>query len=73
MKKRIHAILAVIIISALAMMGCSDGDDTGTGTTYTVTFEKNGGMSEASPRTSSTNTSGGFVTLPTTNPTPPPQ
>ncbi|GHT75388.1 hypothetical protein FACS1894124_6640 [Spirochaetia bacterium] len=70
MKKGIYAILAVLTISALAMMGCptDGGDDTTGDTTYTVTFDKNGGTSEASPATASTTTSGGFVTLPATNP-----
>jgi hypothetical protein len=73
MKKRIYAILAVLIMSALAMMGCSDGGDPDAGTTtYTVTFDKNGGTDEADPKTASTKTSGGFVTLPPTNPPPPP-
>jgi hypothetical protein len=56
MKKGIYAFLAALIVSALAMTGCPTDVD---GTTYTVTFDKNGGTSEASPQTASTDTSGG--------------
>lgn len=70
MKKGISAFLTVLIISALMLMGCpiDGGESDSDPDTYTVTFDKNGGTSEASPKTASTNTSGGFVALPATNP-----
>ena len=67
MKKGICVILPLLLIAALAMMGClTDGGDTDDA--FTVTFDKNGGTSEADPKTASTTTSAGTVTLPTTNP-----
>jgi uncharacterized repeat protein (TIGR02543 family) len=64
MKKGIYAFLAVLIVFALAMMGCPNDSDDGGTTTYTVTFITGEGGSTVAPITGVK--SGATITRPAT-------
>ena len=65
MKKAIFSILAVLTVLALVMTGCPTPTTGGKGlTSFTVTFDKNGGDTEADPATLNGGASG-VGTLPT--------
>lgn len=60
MKKGIYAVLAVLIVSAMVLSSCDTGSSSG-GKGYTVTFDKNGGSTNANPKSKRVTKSGGNI------------
>jgi len=70
-KKAGVLLMAALLVAGL-VLSCDDGSsNTSSSKTYTVTFDKGVGTSEASPKTATTPKGGGTVSLPTTNPAAP--